>query len=188
MRELPKLHKKAAVWEQAAAFLRSKGFSAPTKRKDFNAWILCNNTASSLLLREFASAAVELDLEVEMPVAIADLRANPPDRPSIQLGRQFLDMNLTNSQFEALLGDRPEVLTIVKNSVDAWKKDQTSPERFAAATERLKELQAENLARQQRVRAGGLPIGEAYAREREAAERALLQKAKKMLAAGELEL
>jgi hypothetical protein len=188
MRELPKLHRKSAVWEQAAAYLRTQGLNAPTKKSDFNAWILCSNTASALLLREFTSAAVELDLEVAMPAAIADLRANPPDRPSIQLGRQFLDMNLTDSQFEALLVDRPEVLATVQKSINAWKADQTSPERFAAATERLKALEAENLARQQRVRAGGLPIGEAYAREREAAERALLQRAKQMLAAGELEL
>jgi hypothetical protein len=180
----PVLHDRSEAWEQAAAFLRSKGLKAPTTASKFNAWLAENAAARSALLAEFPDAAVALGQEIETPPFIADLRANPPGEASVALGRKVLDQNLTEAQLRALLVDRPAVLKTILESIELWRESIVGPEARKALEERMAATAAANRAEQERALNAGPPIVRAVAESKAAQQRQLIKKVEALQASG----
>jgi hypothetical protein len=180
----PVLHDRSEAWEQAAAFLRSKGLKAPTTASKFNAWLVENAAARATLLSEFPAAAVAVGEEIECPPLVADLRANPPAEPSVKLGRQILDANLTEAQLKVLLVDRPAVLKTLLESIELWRDSIVGPEAIKAMQERLKATAEANAAEQSAARTAGAPVVRARVEAKAAEERQLLKQVQRLQATG----
>ena len=178
------LHDRSEAWEQAAAFLRSTGHKSPTTAIKFAEWIANNAAARAALLEHFAAAAVALGHEIEVPPFIADLKANPPAEPSVQLGRKILDQNLTEAQLRALLVDRPAVLKTILASIDLWRDSIAGPQRLAEVQERMAATAAVNRAEQERALAGGPPVVRAVQEAKIAERKGLLRKVEALQATG----
>jgi hypothetical protein len=178
------LHDRSEAWEQAAAFLRSKGLQAPTTATKFNTWLAENAAARTTLLSEFPTAAVALGQEIETPPFVADLRANPPAEPSVALGRQVLDQNLSEAQLKVLLVDRPAVLKVLLESIELWRDSIVGPEALKAVQERMKATAAANAEEQARALAGGAPIVRAVQEAKAAEQRQLLKQVQRLQASG----
>ena len=178
------LHDRSEAWEQAAAFLRSKGLKAPTTASKFNAWLAENAAARSALLAEFPDAAVALGQEIETPPFIADLRANPPGEASVKLGRKVLDQNLTEPALRALLVDRPGVLKTILESIELWRESIVGPEAQERLEERMAATAAANRAEQERALNAGPPIVRAVAEAKLAERKALIKKVEALQATG----
>ncbi|MCP9782839.1 hypothetical protein KBY83_05820 [Cyanobium sp. WKJ7-Wakatipu] len=180
----PVLHDRSQVWEQAAAFLRSKGLQAPTTKTKFDAWLQTNAGAKSTLLVDFPAAAVELGEEIDCPAFIADLKANPPELPSIGLGRKVLDENLSEAQLKALLVDRPAVLKTLLESIEQWRDSISGPEAIKAVQERMAAVAQANAAEQAAARTAGAPVVRAVAEAKAAERRQLIKKVEALQATG----
>ena len=178
------LHDRSEAWEQAAAFLRSTGHKAPTTAIKFAEWIANNAAARAALLEHFAAAAVALGHEIEVPPFIADLKANPPAEPSVQLGRKILDQNLTEAQLKALLVDRPSLLKTILGSIEQWRDSIAGPEARKALEERMAATAAANRAEQERALNAGPPIVRAVAEAKAAERKALIRKVEALQATG----
>ena len=178
------LHDRSEPWEQAAAFLRSRGLQAPTTATKFNAWLAENAAARATLLSEFPAAAVVAGLEIETPPFIADLRANPPSEASVALGRKVLDQNLSEAQLKVLLVDRPAVLKTLLESIDQWRDSISGPEAVRAVQERMAAVAEANAAEQAAARAGGPPVVRARVEAKSAEHRQLVKKIERLQASG----
>ena len=178
------LHDRSEAWEQAAAFLRSTGHKAPTTAIKFAEWIANNAAARAALLEHFAAAAVALGHEFEVPPFIADLKANPPAEPSVQLGRKVLDQNLTEAQLKALLVDRPSLLKTILASIEQWRDSIVGPQRLEEVKARMAATAAANRAEQERALAGGPPVVRAVQEAKAAERKALLRKVEALQATG----
>lgn len=178
------LHGNSAPWEQAAAFLRSRGLAAPTTASKFNIWLADNVAARAALLSEFPAAAVEVGLEVEVPAFIGDLRANPPAEPSVALGRKVLDQNLSEAQLQSLLVDRPALLHTLLASIEAWRDSIAGPHRLEEVKERMAATAAANQALQAAAANAGPPVVMAVAESKAAAQKQLLRRAEALAAKG----
>ena len=178
------LHEHSEPFEQAGAFLRSRGLAAPSVKAKFATWLAENAAARATLLSEFPVAAIAVGLEVEVPALLADLKANPPEAPSVALGRKILDANLTEAQLKALLVDRPAVLNVLTASIEAWRQSIAGPEAQAAVQKRMAAVAAANQAEQARARTAGPPVVRARVEAKAAEERQLLKKVQALQASG----
>ena len=178
------LHGNSAPWEQAAAFLRSRGLAAPTTASKFNSWLVDNVAARAALLSEFPSAAVEVGLEVEVPVFIGDLRANPPAEPSVALGRKVLDQNLSEAQLRSLLVDRPALLQTLLASIEQWRDYIAGPHRLEEVRERMAATAAANQALQAAAANAGPAVVMAVQQGQAAERKALIRRAEALRAKG----
>jgi hypothetical protein len=178
------LHDRSEPWEQAAAFLRSRGLQAPTTATKFNAWLAENAGARATLLSEFPAAAVAVGQEIETPPFIADLRANPPSEASVALGRKVLDQNLSEAQLKVLLVDRPAVLKLLLASIGMWRDSIVGPEALQAHRDRLAALAEANAAEQAAARTAGAPVVRARVEAKSAEHRQLVKKVERLQASG----
>jgi len=178
------LHDRSEPWEQAAAFLRSRNIPAPTTASKFGQFLAENAAARVVLISEFPAAAAAAGLEIETPAFLADLKANPPEAPSVALGRKVLDQNLSEAQLRALLVDRPAVLKIALASIELWRDAIVGPAAQKALQERMAATAKANAAEQAAARAGGPPVVRGVAEAKAAEERQLLKKIQALQAKG----
>ena len=181
---VPVIHDQSPAWEQAASFLRARGLAAPTTKSKFEAFLADNVAARAALLSEFPAAAVAVGLEVEVPVFIGDLRANPPAEPSVALGRKVLDQNLSEQQLRSLLVDRPALLQTLLASIEQWRDSIAGPHRLEEVKERMAATAAANQALQAAAATAGAPIVRAVTEARAAERKALIRRAEQLAARG----
>ncbi len=164
----------------AGKILREKGFAAPTSKGKFEAWLQQSETAKAALLEADRELASAYGLELEIDSRLADLIvAEGASKPTPELGRRVLDLDLHRPDLVRQLREHPEAGQVLLGAVDAWK-DQISGQAEAAAA-RLAHSIRLNQQEQARAQAAGNPIVRGFAEARSAERKRQLRELERQL-------